>query len=96
MTTQPTRNIGIPQLMSRSMPNRRLLTMAPILPDKVARQIAIAFTFVGNISTTTLLNTMLPVAMKVENRHAITRFCDAVRKKYMEQPKIPAKTIVAT
>lgn len=73
-TIDPTRKIGTSQLMSRSIPKIRLLAIAPILPKQTDKQIAIAPTCVGKMSTTTPLSAKFAVAIASEKIQDTIRF----------------------
>ena len=96
MTIPPTRKIGTSQLMSSNIPNARLLAIAPIRPKQVIMQIATAPTFVGNMSTTTLLMTKFAVTIVSENMQLTMRICMEELTKYITKPKIPANSMVVT
>lgn len=91
-----TRNIGISQLRSSSMPNARLLDTAPNLPRHTIMHTAAADTCVGKTSTATLVITKFAVAAIRENTHAVTRICSEDLTKYMPMAAVPAISIVVT
>lgn len=96
MVIPASRNIGISQLISNSIPNARLLTTAPHLPKQAIMHNATAETCVGKTSTATLESTIFAVAAIREKMHAVMRSCNEELTKYIPSPAIPAISIVAT
>lgn len=96
MVIPATRNIGISQLRSSSMPKARLLATAPNLPKHTIMHTAAADTCVGKTSTATLVITKFAVAAIRENTHAVMRICSEDLTKYIPRPAMPAISIVVT
>jgi len=96
MVIPATRNIGISQLKSSSMPNARLLDTAPNLPKHTIMHTAAADTCVGKTLTATLVITKFAVAAIRENTHAVIRICSEDLTKYIAKPAMPATSIVVT
>lgn len=96
MVTPPIRNIGISQLRSSSIPNARLLAIAPHLPKQDIMHNAIADICVGKMSTATLESTKFPVDIIREKMHAVMMICREDLTKYIPRPAMPAINIVTT
>lgn len=91
-----TRNIGISQLRSSSIPNARLLVIAPNLPKHTIMDTAAAATCVGKTSTATLEITKFAVAAIRVNTQAVIRICSEDLTKYIPKLAMPATIIVVT
>lgn len=96
MVIAASRNIGISQLRSSSIPNARLLATAPHLPKQAIMHNATADICVGKTSTATLESTMFAVVNIREKMHAVITICSEDLTKYIPRPAIPAISIVIT
>lgn len=96
MVIPASKNIGISQLRSNSIPNARLLITAPVLPKQAIMHNATAETCVGKTSTATLESTIFAVVTIREKMHAVRRSCNEDLTKYIPSPAIPAISIVIT